>query len=213
MHRRTLVADLDSALHLVHQRPKVVDVFEAAVHAGKADVGDFVELFELAHDHLAQPGGGHFAHTEVEQLFFDAVNGGVDQFGADRPLAQCQGERGAQFGGNVVDAAAVFFDDRWEVDLGPFVGGEALFATATLAAAAHEVALFRGPSFNDLGFQMTAERALHGSACREAPNRGVQQASGWATQQLVPSLRGAATRKAAQRGGVTHTPGSGRSAR
>ncbi len=40
-------------LHLIHQRPKLVNILKAAVNAGKADVSHLVELFQLAHNELA----------------------------------------------------------------------------------------------------------------------------------------------------------------
>jgi len=42
-----------SATDLVDQRAELVDVLEAAVNAGKADVGHLVEFLELTHDQLA----------------------------------------------------------------------------------------------------------------------------------------------------------------
>ena len=73
--------------NFIHQALEVVDVFKAAVHAGKADVGHFVEFFELAHDELANAGGGHFALSQGHEFFFDALDGVVDLFSADWAFA------------------------------------------------------------------------------------------------------------------------------
>jgi hypothetical protein len=113
--------------HLVHQRPEVVHVLEAAVDAGEAHVGDFVELLELAHDEFAQAGGGGFAGAGGEQLFLDALDGRVNLLGADRAFAQRQHERAAQLGAVVVGAAAVLLDDGGEADVGPLVGTDRKF--------------------------------------------------------------------------------------
>jgi hypothetical protein len=76
--------------YLIHERPKLVNIPKAAVHAGKADVGDLVELFQLLHHQLAQAAGGDFAQAEVEQIFFDLLDRTVDLLGADRAFAQCR---------------------------------------------------------------------------------------------------------------------------
>ena len=43
----------NSLANFVHQQLEVVNVFKAAVHAGKSNVGHFVELFQFAHDQFA----------------------------------------------------------------------------------------------------------------------------------------------------------------
>ncbi len=138
--------------NFVHQALEVVDVFKAAVHAGKADVGNFVELFEFSHDEFANAGGGNFALSQGHEFFFDALNGVVDLFGADGAFAQRKTHGLQQFCALVFDAATVFFDDVGEADVGAFVGGVALFTGAALAAAANRVAVFGHAGLDDLGF-------------------------------------------------------------
>src|SRR5690606_26132685 len=149
--------------------------------------------------------GGNLADPQVEQLFLDALDGGVDLLGADRALAQGQGERGAQLGRHVVHAPAVLLHHRRKADLRPLVGGEALFTVAALTPAANEVRVLGYPGLNDLGFQMTAERALH--SCRPKESGVGPPQAGFAPP------RGAATRAAAERGGIICRPGSAPSAR
>lgn len=48
------------------------DVFELAVDAGEADVGDFVDFFQGVHDVFADDFAGDFA-AEIRPLFFEAV--------------------------------------------------------------------------------------------------------------------------------------------
>ena len=50
-------------LHLIHQRPELVNILKAPVNACKADVGHLVEFFQLAHDQLADAVGGDFAQA------------------------------------------------------------------------------------------------------------------------------------------------------
>ena len=47
---------------------------EAAIDAGKADVGDFVELAEFGHDAFADGGAGDFAFEFVGEVVDDAVD-------------------------------------------------------------------------------------------------------------------------------------------
>jgi hypothetical protein len=138
-------------LHFIHQSPKLVNILKIAVHAGKAYVGYFVELFQLAHDELAYAGALDFAQAQVEEFFFYALYGAVYLLGADGAFAQGEVEAGLQFAALVLYAAAIFFDDGGEVDLGALVGGEALFAGAALAAAADKVGVFRDAGVDDLG--------------------------------------------------------------
>ena len=138
--------------NFVHQALEVVDVFKAAVHAGKADVGNFVELFEFSHDEFANAGGGNFALSQGHEFFFDALNGVVHLFGADGAFAQSQAHGFEELVAFVFDAATVFFDDVGKADVGAFVGGVALFAGAALATTANKVTVFGHAGFDDLGF-------------------------------------------------------------
>src|SRR6218665_1490525 len=160
--RAALKAAAASFAHLIDQGAKVVDALETAVHAGKADVGYFVELLELAHHQLANAAGGHFAQPEVEQLFLDALDGAVDPPGADRALAQRQFERGEQLVVPVFDAAAVFFHDGRKAHVRALVSGKALAAGGALAPAADGCGILEDPGFDDLGFEVAAKGAFHG---------------------------------------------------
>ena len=98
---------------------------------------------------------------QVQQFFFNALNGRVHLFGADRAFAQCQIHAGAQLAAFVINAATVFFDDGRKVHFGPFVSGEAFFARRTLSAAANQVAIFSQTRFHHLGVGVAAEGTLH----------------------------------------------------
>jgi hypothetical protein len=150
--------------HLIHQRPKLVDILEAPVHARKADVRDFVELPQFAHDEFADALGVDFAQAEAEEFFLDAFDGGVDLLGADGAFAQRERHGAQDFAALVFDAAAVFFDDGGEIDVGALVGGEALVAGAALPAATDEVGFFGNAGFDHLGFKIAAKGAFHAAS-------------------------------------------------
>ena len=66
--------------HLADRIAKVLDVREAAIDRGEADVGHLVELAQLLHHHLAQPPRIDLALAQGEQLLLDARDGGIDEF-------------------------------------------------------------------------------------------------------------------------------------
>ena len=76
--------------NFIDKGSKLINVLKAPIHAGKAHVGDLVQFLEFAHDQFADAGGLDFAQAQVEEFFFDALDGAVDLFGADRPFAQGQ---------------------------------------------------------------------------------------------------------------------------
>jgi hypothetical protein len=128
--------------HLIDQRPELINILKTPIDTGKAYVGYLVELFQLAHDQLANTVGGDFTHPQAQELFFDAFYGAVNLFGTHGALAQGQVHGAEDFKAFVLDAAAVFFDDRRKRDVRPFVGGEPFFTRAALAAATYEVCVF-----------------------------------------------------------------------
>ena len=62
----------------------------------------------------------------------------------------------------VLNAAAIFFDDRRKSNVWPLVGGKALLACAALAAAEYEICVLRYAGFYDLGFKVATKRTFHG---------------------------------------------------
>lgn len=73
---------------LIHQRPKLVNILKAAVHAGEADVGYFIKAFEFAHDEFADSAALDFSGGAGEEFFFDALDGAVYLLSADGAFAQ-----------------------------------------------------------------------------------------------------------------------------
>ena len=138
--------------NFIHQALEVVDVFKAAVDAGKTDVGDFVEFLEFTHDELANAGRGDFALAQGHELFFDAFDGVVHLLSADGTFTQSKAHGFKELVAFVFDAAAVFLDDVRKADVRALVGGVALFTGAALAAAANGVTVFGHAGLDDLGF-------------------------------------------------------------
>ena len=52
--------------HLIDQRFELVNVFKAAVHTGKSNVGHFVELLELSHHQFTHAGRRQLFHAQCE---------------------------------------------------------------------------------------------------------------------------------------------------
>jgi len=72
--------------HFIHQRLELINVFKTAVDAGKAHIGHFVELLELAHDEFTDAGGGQFTNPQGQKLFFNTLNSAIYLLGADGRL-------------------------------------------------------------------------------------------------------------------------------
>src|SRR6185503_6073149 len=60
--------------HFLHGFAEIVRAFEAAVHRSEADVGDLVELGQLAHHEVANARGRHLALAERAQALDHAVD-------------------------------------------------------------------------------------------------------------------------------------------
>ena len=136
---------------MAHRSPGAEFILPAVVHWKS---GHYAAL-------IRQRGGLHLAQAEVQQLFFDAFNGGIDLLRADRAFAQRQFHGANQLGTFKLYAPSILLDDGREVDVRALVGGKALLARAALAAPAYEVPVLGHPGFNDLGVLVAAKRALH----------------------------------------------------
>src|SRR5262249_57733310 len=76
---------LSRSLDFLHRFAEIVRGFEAAVHRGEADVGDLVELRELADHEGAHPAGRHLALAERAQPLDPAVGRPFDLVRGRRP--------------------------------------------------------------------------------------------------------------------------------
>ena len=65
---------------LVYFFAERVDILEAAVDGGEADIGDFVELVQFVHHEFTDQPRRHFALAQRAQLVADVIHGGIDGF-------------------------------------------------------------------------------------------------------------------------------------
>ena len=153
-------------LDFLQRIAKVGDVLERAIHGGEADVADGVELVQFLHHHLADLPRRDLALAERQDLLDDAVDGGVDVIGGDRPLVQCALEARADLLGVEVGTVAVGLHHLRQPQLDGLVGGEPLLAGDAAAAAADGVAGLGDARIDDLRIDAAAERTLHRRAAR-----------------------------------------------
>ena len=143
---------------------------EAAVDRGEADVGDLVELGELAHHEVADAAGRHLALAERAQALDHPVDRALDLLGRHRALAQREHHAAHQLVAVEVGAAAVLLHQARHLEVDALVGGEALLAGDALAPPADGVRLEVGAGVDHLGVVRPAERAFHaytGKRCAE----------------------------------------------
>src|SRR5690606_16679201 len=162
--RRLLSAQFarqSGALHFTDRFDKLADVLEISVHGCKADVGDFVEFFQLGHDQFANEFGRDLALATGQQGFFDTSDHAVDLVGADRAFTQCQRQTAPQFGWVIVATTAIPLDHARHGQLDTLVGGETLVAGQTAATAANRIAFFGYPAVYYLGIDIATEWAFH----------------------------------------------------
>src|SRR6185436_8814238 len=133
----------------------------AAVHRGEADIGDLVELRQLADDEVAHAAGRHFALAERAQPLDHAVDRALDLVGGHGALPQREHHAAHQLVAVEVGAAAVLLHQPGHLEVDPLIGGEALFALHALPAAVDRVRLEARPRVDDLGVVRAAERTLH----------------------------------------------------
>src|SRR5438067_1040733 len=150
-------------LHFLDGIAEIVRRLELPVDRSEADVGDLVELGELAHHEVAHPRGGHLALAERAQPLDHAIDRAFDLIGRHRALAQREHHAAHELLAIEVGAAAVLLHEARHLEVHPLVGGEALLAARALAPPARGVRLKVRPRVDDLGFLGAAEGAFHGS--------------------------------------------------
>ena len=141
---------------------ELVEILEAAIDGGEADIGDLVEALQGLHHLLADDPGVDLPLAPGAQGLANALHRGLNGLGADRALLQGAKHAGAQL--LLVEGlpGAVTLDDSRHHQLRGLVGGEALAAGHALAAPPHLVALGDQPRVGDLGVMGSAEGAVHG---------------------------------------------------
>ena len=138
-----------------------VDVFKVAVDGGEADVGYGVDFFETAHDEFADGGGGAFAFGGVDDEGFDGVDDDLDLGDGDVALLGGVQETLEDFLAVEALAAAVFLYDHVGDLIEALVGGEALGAAFTFAAAANGIGVLAFAGVDDFVLGEAAVRAFH----------------------------------------------------
>src|SRR5688572_28263830 len=161
MRRTSSLAPFSTSLYFLNGFSEVVRRLEAAVDRGEADVGDLVELGELAHHEVADARGRNLALAERAQALDDAIDRALDVVGGDRALAQREHHAAHQLVAVEVGAAAVLLHETRHLQVDPLVGGEALLALHALPATANRVHLEVGPGVDHLGVLRAAEGTFH----------------------------------------------------
>lgn len=163
------------------------DIFEVAVDAGEADVGDGVQVFEARHDELADLAGGAFALGRVDDEGFGFIDDGLHLGGGD--IAFLAGLEQAVEDLLAVEtlAAAVFLDDHVGDLVDALVGGKAFFAALALAPPPDGIGFLALARVDDAILTETAVGALHWSELILAV---VGVGGGWPTMQKLSFLHG-----------------------
>src|SRR5690554_4713568 len=139
---------------------ELVEILEAAIDGGEADIGDLVEALQGLHHLLADDPGVNLPLAPAAPGLANALHRGLNGLGADRALLQGAKHAGAQL--LLVEGlpGAVTLDDSRHHQPRGLVGGVALAAGNALAAPPHLVALGDQPRVGDLGVMGSAEGAV-----------------------------------------------------
>jgi hypothetical protein len=124
--------------------------FEAAINAGEANVGHFVDLAQSLHDPLADGHAGNFSFILVADFVGDVFHQFLNDFGTDGTfLTGLLDARKELFFGKLL-SAPVSFDDHKPFVLNHFVSGIAMTALQTLTASPNGRSFAGGTRIDDL---------------------------------------------------------------
>src|SRR5690606_14882552 len=135
-------------------------------YGGEANVGHFIELLELGHDHLAHHHRLDLTLTGSPPPVLDAPQRRLDLLDADRALFQRAQQTGAQLVLVEGLTTAILLDDTWQHQLGRFEGSEALLTGQAFPTPAHLRAVGYQSGIDHFGVIGTAERTEHGDYSR-----------------------------------------------
>ena len=155
------VAEVFAAEQAFELDLELVDVFEVAVDAGEADVGDGVDVFEAVHDELANGRRRALALGRVDDEGFDGVDDLLHLGDGDFAFLAGVEQAGEDLLAIEVFAAAVFLDDHIGDFVEALVGGEAFVAALALAATADGVGFLALAAVNHLVFGEAALGTFH----------------------------------------------------
>src|SRR5690606_36100071 len=137
-----------------------VQIFKAAVHRGKAHVGNFIQLAQFRHHAFAEHTAGYFALTAAAQAMFNTGEGAVNVFDTDRAFFQRPQSAGMEFFFVEGLTRAVLLDDARHHQFGGFEGRETLTTADAFASAADLFAIGDQARVDDFGFRVSAERTM-----------------------------------------------------
>ena len=154
---------LDGAVfeQILQLRHEFLDILKIHVHAGKAHIGNFVELLEAMHNHLADFGGGQLPFRGFVDHAFDFVNDAFKFWCGHGTLFASFQQTLQDFLAFEALAAAIFFDDHVGNLIDALVSGKAAGAFQAFAATTNGVAGAALAGIDDLVVKMSTERTLH----------------------------------------------------
>jgi hypothetical protein len=148
----------DEALKFIEE---LRNVLEFQINRGEADIGDLIEIFETAHDHLADFGGVSFTFRGRLDIGFDGVDDRLQFAGGDGALFASAEESGHDLVAVERFPASVFLNYHVRDFIDSFIAREAAFAFQAFSAPANGVPFSRFTRVDYFVFYMTAKRALH----------------------------------------------------
>src|SRR5215510_9848360 len=135
-----LFAQSDQPFEFVHE---LGDILKFQVDGGESDISDLIEVFEAAHDHLADFRCRAFALRRSLHESFDRIDYGFEFGGRDGTFLACAEQARHDFVAVERFAPAIFLDDHVRNFVNSFVGGESPLAFQALAAPAYRITLPR----------------------------------------------------------------------
>src|SRR5208337_2678751 len=136
-------------------------LFEAAVNAGKSNVGHFIDLAQGLHNPFPDGHAGNFTFIFIADLIHDPLHEVFDDFWADGALLAGLLETGEQLFLGELLPPPIALDHHKSLMLNLFVGSEAVVALQTLAAAADGRAFAGGARVDDLVVLIAALWTAH----------------------------------------------------
>src|SRR5262245_623029 len=135
-----LFAQSDQPFEFVHE---LGNVLKFEVDGGEPDISDLIEVFQTAHDHLADSRCRAFAFRRSLHEGFDRIDYGFEFGGRDGAFLAGAKQPRHDFVAVEGFAPAVFLDDHVRNFVNSLVGGEPPLAFQALPATAYRIALAR----------------------------------------------------------------------
>src|SRR5882757_412270 len=146
---------------LAEHRLKILRLAKIAVHRGKADIGDVVELAQMLHHDLADGLRGNLRLAAAFELAHDGRDHLLDPLRIDRPLAQRDLQRAHELVAVERHPAAVALDHREFAQLHPLESGETEIARHADPPPANDRGILGGTRVLYLRIETVAAWAAH----------------------------------------------------